>query len=53
MTASTTNPVGILLKALTEVLEIELIKKQKEEFNAYDDMVRQLKDVVDQAKTSS
>ena len=45
--------VGLLLKTLTEVLELELIKKQKEEFNGYDGMIKQLKDIVHLAKKAS
>jgi len=51
MTANS-DSVGILLKTLTDVLEIELLKKQQEELNAYDNIVKQLKDVVNLAKTS-
>ena len=46
------DSVGLILKALTEVLELELIKKQKEESNTYDGMVKQLKGIVDLAKKS-
>jgi len=45
--------VGLLLKALTDVLELELIKKQKEELNTYDGMVGQLRDIVNLAKKTS
>ena len=44
------DSMGLLLKALPEALELELIKKQKEESNTYDNMVTQLKDIVDLAK---
>ena len=45
--------VGLLLKALTEVLELELIKKQKEELNTYDGMIKQLKNIVNLAHKNS
>ena len=44
------DSMGLLLKALTEALELELIKKQKEKSNTYDNMVTQLTDIVDLAK---
>ena len=47
------DSVGLLLKTLTEVLELELIKKQKEESNTYDGMIKQLRDIVGLAKNSS